>query len=481
MKDFVNDQINELLQELEGDVLGLVKQLWDRVHGGSEEVAERLCLLSGIPQERLKEIIQKLAENSEGEIILTVQEIHSLCNVIRYISSSFRYLDNRSVLDEIAAKSDSIIERWNDRVNYSFDYPGNLFDKLVRRAGTGSFEEFLSAYHIFIDTSALCDENTDHFLDLLISEIQKISNPLKVTVPRAVVDCLQSMEKDAEENYIFGADEGLRNLKKIQEAGILSVRGDEADTTVMSTFISAFSRFKPVYKMLLITQDEALAKAVEMLNTSGVEGAEILICKVAETSMIDLWFEKESIDITPVETPAFEMKKAGIMPVEESAPEDKSVGITPVIGAFTPESAWTMPLEESVSEDENAENVLVEESAFDDEISADADEEALKTVSSFQLEESGMDSSGGDLMDDEIETDIEKMSDLEEQLANMLGKNPKYTDDTDDDELTDNDEFDTDDEFDPDEDLKKGADLDFSEDDVLMAGSFQLDSWDILD
>lgn len=454
MKDFVNDQINELLRELEGDVLGLMKQLWDRVHGGSEEVVERLCLLSGIPQERLKEIIQKLVENSEGEIILTVQEIHSLCNVIHYISSSIQYLDNSSALDEIVIKSDSIIERWNKKVNYYFDNPGNLFDKLVKKAGTGSFEEFLSVYHIFIDTSALCDENINHFLDILISEIQNISHPLKVTVPRAVVDCLQSMAEDAEQNYIFGANEGLRNLQKIQEAGILSVRGDVADTTVMSTFISAFSRFKPVYKMLLITQDKALANAVEMLNTSGVEGAEILICKVAETSVIDFWFENESTNI---------------MSVEESA-LNKSVGIVPVEEGFTPESAWTMPLEESVSEDENAGNTLVEESAFDDE-------EALKTVSSFQLEEAGMDSANNNLVDDELETDIEKMSGLEEQLANMLGTNLNNTDDPDDDELSDDDDFDTD----ADEKKKPNVDVDFSEDEALLADGFESDSWDILD
>lgn len=469
MKDFINDQINKLLKELEGDVLGLMKQLWDRVHDGSEEVVERLCLLSGIPQERLKEIIQELAENSEGEIILTIQEIHSLCNVIRYISSSIRYLDNSSALDEIVAKSNSIIERWNKKVNYFFDYPGNLFDKLVKRAGTGSFEEFLSVYHIFIDTSALCDENINRFLDILISDIQNISNPLKVTVPRAVVDCLQSMAEDAEQNYIFGADGGLHNLKKIQEAGILSVRGDEADTTVMSTFISAFSRFKPVYKMLLITQDEALAKAVEMLNTSGVEGTEILICKVDETSVIDFWFENESTDITPVEKPTLN-KSVGIAPVEEFALENKSADIAPVEEGFTPESAWTMPLEESMSEDENTGNTLVDDFVFDDE-------EALKTVSAFQLEEAGMDSANSNLVDDEIETDIEKMSGLEEQLANMLGTYLNNTNDPDDDELSDDDDFDTD----AGEEKKPNVDVDFSEDEALLADGFKSDSWDILD
>lgn len=386
MKDFLDVRINELLRELEADVISLVKQLLSRFPDKSEEVAERLCLLSGISKERLE----------KKPINLTIQEIHSLCNVISFSASSIQ--DN-----ELIENSSGIIKKWIDKVNYYYDCPHRIFNELVKRSNTGSPEEFLSTYHIFMDTSALCDENTKTLLDIIISELKDISKPLKVTVPKAVVSCLQDIAKDSEKNAVFRADEGLRNLKKIQEADLLSVRGDNADTTVMSTFLSAFSRFKPVYKMMLVTQDEALANAVEMLNTSGVEGAEILICKVSESNIIDFWFKNP-----------------------------------------------------------DSEEVL-------------CDYEALKTVSSFQLEESQSDSPDNGSADDEIETDIEKMSMLEEQLANMLGMSTERGDDSDDDELSDDDDFDTD------KDTKENIEFDLSEEDTLIADAFDSDSWSVLD
>lgn len=429
MKDFVDAQVKELHQELEDNVILLVKQLLDIISGESEEITECLCILSGISKERLNdihiyisdpEVSDTQLEDSDGAcrerehevgknpVNITILEIHSLCNAIHFIASSIPSLHDSPLMDEIAEKSAFIVGRWMERVNYYYNCSGIFFNKLIRKSGTGSSGEFLSTYHIFIDTSALCDENTKILLDILISEIRNVPKQLKITVPKAVVDCLQDIAEDIGQNYILGVDEGLRNLTKLREVGILSVRGDGADTTVMSTFLSAFSRFKPVYKMMLITQDEILANAVQMLNASGVEGAEILICKVAESDIIDFWFESE--------------------------PEEPGVNIAPV------------------------ENPL-------------PDDEALKTVSSFQLEESKADYL--DDNDDEIETDAEKMSTLEEQLANMLGKNAKYTDDDSDDELSDDDDFDTE------EDLKD--DIDFSEEDILMENAFESDSWNLLD
>ncbi len=488
MKDFIDVQIDELLQELEDDVISLVKRFLDKISGKSKEIVERLSLLSGIPKERLKKIysytsdpavIHKWAENSDGvcykreceieekSIHLTIQEIHSLCNVISFSASSIQHLDNSSVMDEIVENSDSIIKRWIEMVNYYYDCSNNLFNKLVKKSNTESFEKFLLTYHIFIDSSALCDENTKNFLDILIPEIKNISKPLKITVPKAVVDCLQDMVKDIKQNFIFGADEGLRNLKKVQEADLLSVRGDGADTTVMSTFLSAFSRFKPIYKMMLVTQDETLASAVEMLNTSGVEGAEILICKVTESNIIDFWFEDESENFEHGNTIIVNKTAESTVENEEIVSEES-----------LQEDMITSNVEDVLSKKTIVADIMpAEESSFDDEIPAEADDsndEALKTVSSLQLEESGMNSPDDDNVDDEIETDIEKISMLEEQLANMLGKNTKHTDDLDDDELSDDDDFDTD------EDSKEDIDFDFSEDDTLIADAFESDSWSVL-
>ena len=69
------------------------------------------------------------------------------------------------------------------------------------------------------------------------------------------------------------------------------------------------------------------------------------------------------------------------------------------------------------------------------------------------------------------------MSMLEEQLANMLGKSVISSGD-EDDELSDDDDFDDK----PDSSNEKDdEDLDFSEDDTLIADAFESDSWSILD
>lgn len=56
MQDFIDARINKVLQELEKDVLVLLRQLWDSIHCESEEVLDRFSLLSGISVERLKGI-----------------------------------------------------------------------------------------------------------------------------------------------------------------------------------------------------------------------------------------------------------------------------------------------------------------------------------------------------------------------------------------------------------------------------------------
>ena len=395
MQDFIDARINKVLQELEKDVLVLLRQLWDSIHCESEEVLDRFSLLSGISVERLKGIFSYISASvvicepekssdevfNKREINLTIQEIHSICNVIRFTPFFNRYLSSHFVMDQIVKKIDSIIERWNERVNYYCDFAKNVLNKLVQRTGVKSAKEFFSIYHIFIDAGTLCEENTKNILDIFISEIMNTPKSLKIIVPKAVIDCLQSMGMDTVQNCILRKDEGLRNLKKMQEAGILEIRGDNADTTILGTFMSAFIQFKPIYKMMIITQDGFLANAIDKINNSNIRCDEILLCKVDESNIIDFWNRNGN---------------TAIMSGEEAMLDDK------------------------------------------DQINSDT----LKTVSSFQIEKSEMDFSDDDYVDDEIETDIEKMVMLEEQLANMLGRKIKYINDLDDDFDTEEKEFD---------------------------------------
>ncbi len=500
MKSFFDVQISELFKELETDVISIVNQSFDVITEDSDLFLERLCLLSGISKERLAEIQsynrgdEAICEgvvneddfkyNREGcseskSPELSVMEIHSLCNAISLSLVSVNKNEKNPAIDDLVDRCDSIINKWGEKMNDYFNRSNDIFDNLVAASEVSSPEEFFSSYHIFMDSTALCDENMAEILSIIIPEIKHAENSLKITVPNAVVNCLQTMAKDEEKNLLFGADEGLRNLFTIQKEGLLSVRGDGADTTIMSIFLSAFSRFKPVYKMLLVTQDETLANAVQMLNTSGVEGAEIMICKLSETNGISLWFSNELIDTMDTDNTGEDEEAALRLDInEETSDKEQQVDAktdddevlkkdTMVVGIDSVEDSYS---EENTEACTKSSEIPDREENFSQE----------EVVDSFFGEEYSIDNTDGQLDQatiNEAETDIEKMSMLEEQLANMLGKSVISSGD-EDDELSDDDDFDDK----PDSSNEKDdEDLDFSEDDTLIADAFESDSWSILD
>lgn len=501
MRSFFDVQISELFKELEKDVVSIVNQSFDVITEDSDLFLERLCLLSGISKDRLAEIQSYnrgdeaicegivnedgFKDNREGcseskSPDLSVMEIHSLCNAISSSLVSVNKNERNPVIDDLIDRCDSIINKWGEKMNDYFNRSNNIFDNLVAASEASFPEEFFSSYHIFMDSTALCDENMAKVLSIIIPEIKHAENPLKITVPNAVVNCLQTMEKDEEKNLLFGVEVGLQNLFTIQKEGLLSVRGDGADTTIMSIFLSAFSRFKPVYKMVLVTQDETLANAVQMLNTSGVEGAEIIICKLSETNGISLWFNNELIDtMNTGNTGEGEESTFSLDINEETSDKEQQVDAKPdddevlkkdtiVVGIASVEGSYSEENAEACSEYS--------------EIPAEAKEVPQETevVDILSEEEYGVDNTDGQIDQatiNEAETDIEKMSMLEEQLANMLGKSVISSGD-EDDELSDDDDFDDK----PDSSNEKDdQDLDFSEDDTWIADAFESDSWSILD
>lgn len=491
MKDWLKVQLEKLRNKLEEDMLFLLNKFFDVDIEDREQIAERFSVLSGISVERLLEIksyvmdrmpsssMQLEKDNwldeskSDTESLrLSIQEIHSLCNAISFSLSPIQNSNADSIEDNIVDRSDSIIQRWVDTVNEYYEHSNRIFEELVDASCTETTEKFFAEYHIFLDASALCDEGMGEMLNSLVCEIKKATKPLKITVPKSVVDCLQDVVQDEEKNLLFGADEGLKNLKYIQKEDLLSVRGDSADTTVMSTFLSAFSRFKPTYKMVLITQDELLANAVQMLNTSGVEGDEILISKVTDDITLSLWFNNESSNVDE--------------DVDENENSDQDSTETQIAPVFTEESEMEKlkdsdPADDDISCEEDSATESERYAASDEAESAPDDisdfPSETELTGSMSEDDYGFDTEDGQRDQaaiNEVETDAEKMAMLEEQLANMLGQ--KKTLESDDDEEDDDDE-------DASESEEKAGDEDraLSENDTLIADAFESDSWSVLD
>lgn len=514
MNSYVSTKLEEIYRELEKNVISMVACLFDEFTEEKEweQLIERISLLSGIPCRRLVDSLSRTssgkyislmtryieASNSEnslpweesynetyGIMDLSIPEIHALCNALRFACAPFQDEGRVSVFDGIAERSISIIEKWVGIVTSYIETSNTIFEELIAASSENSAEDFFSKYHIFVDTSALCDENMSVLIGFLISEITKLSKPLKVTVPKAVVDCLQEMANDNEKSFLLRANEGLHNLKILQQKGLLSIRGDDADSTVMSTFLSAFSRFKPTYKMVLITQDESLANAVQMLNTSGVEGEDVIVCKISDELTVSLWRNNTGFQDEKPVNEEFDM--------DTDREKNKIETPAPTIiysidkDADESESHITSNIEESKEDDVISSEEKITESELDQDYDDDSCPSETDIVGASSEKDYGIDDKGGPLdqaVINEVETDIEKMSMLEEQLANMLGKNVSSYDDENEDEEDEEDELSDEDDFDDSEALtpegaKKDFDFDFSEGDTLIADSGV--SWDILD
>ena len=258
------------------------------------------------------------------------------------------------------------------------------------------------------------------------------------------------MARDEDKKRLFRADVGLYNLELLQKEGLLSIRGDNSDTTVMSTFLSAFSRFKPIYKMVLITQDEVLAGAVKMLNTSGIEGEDIIICKLSDENLLSLWDQEKR-----------DMFQSNSLTDEEHSMDlhlENNNDLKPT------DDDTVIPIEnESINETPEPE----------DEIDISGEQNDLETIN-------------------EIESDIEIVSSLDEILNNLLGTHASEgadEDENDDEGLSDEDDFDEDEsdgiipdatKISPSKE-KKDIDLDFSEYDTLVADTSEESSWDTLE
>lgn len=302
MYSYVVEKIQENLSRMEPDAAAFAAMI-----GDCSPLSEAVCAVSGIGRERFRAL-------ADGER-LTVSEFLALHSVADFLMKEIEK-DGYGLFSHFQQGSDvaqALQERFGTSVGLEEWLPQAFArvvrayafcDNLWKTAGKSGLDAFLLDYHFFVDASALCSENMPDFLAQLLPVAKRLQNARRITIPYAVVASMEEMSDTPELDAFSGARDGLARIKEIQDAGLLSVRGDRGDTTVIATFLSAFSRFKPAYHMVLLTQDEVLAKAVSLLNHSGLEGDDILIASIGEGGVPSLWFQNaDSAELTENQTP----------------------------------------------------------------------------------------------------------------------------------------------------------------------------------
>lgn len=339
MNEYCEKKLRELLSETAQDTPYMARVL------AGEPLSDAVCAMLGMEPERLNALASG-AEASPLERIGLYTAAEYLTYPMIYPKTAYpsygfpKTWDGAHPLFCDALVNDLLDEdglplavtlrdRWMSGVMGHIIREREFCRELIRFSGETDENAFLQSCHFFMDGSALCSGYMADFLDYYLSKAKSPGMPTQVVVPQMVVSRIEEMadSQSSEELALVDAVGGREQLRRIQDAGMLSVRGDKGESALLSTFMSALARYKPLYRIALLTQDRTLANAIRVLNESGVEGKDILIARLTEGGYPVMWFEEEtsSDDLKPVradgETPdasALE-ERFNMIPDEEEA------------------------------------------------------------------------------------------------------------------------------------------------------------------
>lgn len=322
-----------------------------------EQTKEYIEDAAGITRDRLDALIRG-AEPSPMELL-------SICSV----------LDHLNISDSAKA----VAEQWlNERTAFTADKQ-NYLRGLKEVSGCGTVEQLLQKYHIFMDGSILCAEQIGAFLDRLLPDLERIEGSHPVSIPVSVVRSIEEMAQIP----MLHMDSVAKNIARIQKADQLVVRGDDQDKTTLSTFISAFSKFKPDHALVLLTHDEVLAKAVNMLNAIGIEGEDVVVLKLRRDGTAVRWDEPdEPVEVNEVDETSLTEGTFVVELPREDAPvpvETDWVGLHDEDPAPSP--AAQVPEEVIIFEEGDDSEVVILDEDFGDEMIIDLGEEGTLEAS----------------------------------------------------------------------------------------------------
>lgn len=129
-------------------------------------------------------------------------------------------------------------------------------------------EEYAKNWKIFMDTCSILHPAVNKFWKNIIPLLQKYQN--KIIIPRRCIEEVQKHENNtvdselAEKARIF-----LEVMPKLIKAELVEIRGEQSDNKLAdNVFQVVFTKFRMIHKLLLITQDNNLAKDIIALNSN---------------------------------------------------------------------------------------------------------------------------------------------------------------------------------------------------------------------
>ena len=128
-------------------------------------------------------------------------------------------------------------------------------------------ENYAKNYKIFLDTCSILEPAIDKFWMDIIPFLHRYQN--KIIIPLRTIEELQKHERNIENiNLANKAKNSLKVLQQLLTAGYVEIRGEKSDNFADNVFQVVFTKFRMTNRLLLITQDNNLAKDILALNNN---------------------------------------------------------------------------------------------------------------------------------------------------------------------------------------------------------------------
>ncbi|ONI39403.1 hypothetical protein AN639_05445 [Candidatus Epulonipiscium fishelsonii] len=176
-------------------------------------------------------------------------------------------------------------------------------DKFYRK----ELETYSKDYKIFIDTCSILEDISDQFWDDIVPLLHQYKT--KIIIPKRVCEEIEAKCKD--DKLSNRAKKCLENIKQLQNDKVIEIKGDETDNFADNVFQVVFTKFRMSHKLLLITQDNNLAKDILALNKNkSVQANTVKVRRLDEKGCLSefSWAIRRTNDSTPANE-VFDIKK----------------------------------------------------------------------------------------------------------------------------------------------------------------------------
>lgn len=128
-----------------------------------------------------------------------------------------------------------------------------------------ALKSYVKDWKIFMDTCSILHFAADKFWINIIPLLRQYQN--KIIVPLRSIEELQKHEANTGKPELANnAKNCLKILHQLITAGFVEIRGEQGDNFADNVFQVVFTKFRMTHKLLLITQDNDLAKDITALN-----------------------------------------------------------------------------------------------------------------------------------------------------------------------------------------------------------------------